>query len=142
MNEKREKQGEREKTRLDKWLWAARFFKTRALAHEAVEGGKVQVNDQRSKPGKGVNIDDVLSIRGGSEAWKVVVRALTEKRGPASEARALYEETEDSIKSREQAAERRKLDRAAQPVLPHTKPNKKERRELRKLMGKWEKYMG
>ena len=92
------------RVRLDKWLWAARFFKTRSLATEAVSGGKVHVNDARVKPARAVQIGDTLDIRRGPYTATVVVKALSERRGPASQAVTLYEETQDSIDKREQLA--------------------------------------
>ena len=103
------------RVRLDKWLWAARFFKTRSLATEAVSGGKVHVNDARVKPARAVQIGDTLDIRRGPYTATVVVKALSERRGPASQAVTLYEETQDSIDKREQLASR---------------PNKKQRRHI------------
>jgi ribosome-associated heat shock protein Hsp15 len=90
--------------RIDKWLWAARFFKTRSLAAEAVEGGKVHLNGSRTKPGHAVRVGDELKVRRGPYEWVVIVRALSMHRGPASEAQALYEETEESKRSREALA--------------------------------------
>ena len=116
-------------TRIDSWLWAARFFKTRGQAKQAIEGGKVQVDGSKAKPSKAVQPGTVLDIRKGDVQWTVVVEGLSNKRGPASAAQQLYRETEDSIALREQGAERRRLARLAAPVPDH-KPNKKERRDL------------
>lgn len=123
------------KIRLDKWLWAARFFKTRALATEAVNGGKVHVNGQRVKPARAVNIDDQLSITRGHDEWVVIVRALSEKRGPAKVAQTLYEETEESIFKREENAAMRKYQRAGMKSAEH-RPSARDRQKLRKLGGK------
>ena len=87
--------------RLDKWLWAARIYKTRALAREMIEGGKVHYNGQRSKPGKVVELNATLTIRQGNDERTIVVKGITEQRRPASEAVALYEETAESIEKRE-----------------------------------------
>jgi len=84
------------KFRLDKWLWAARFFKTRSLAAEAVEGGKVRLNGNRAKPGRAVRVGDEVAIRRGPYQWVIKVRALSLKRGPAPQAQSLYSETEES----------------------------------------------
>lgn len=90
--------------RLDKWLWAARFYKTRALAREMIEGGKVHYNGQRSKPSKIVELNATLTLRQGNDERTVIVKAITEQRRPASEAAALYEETAESGKTRKNGA--------------------------------------
>jgi len=97
-----------DKVRLDKWLWATRFFKTRPLAAEAIMGGKVHVNGQRVKPGKVLCIGDELSIRRGRNLYVVVVRGLASRRGPASQASLLYAETEESRQNRTDIAEQQK----------------------------------
>jgi ribosome-associated heat shock protein Hsp15 len=118
-----------EKIRIDKWLWAARFFKTRSLAADAVEGGKVHLNDTRVKPAKTLKPGDRLSIRVGRLEFLVVVRAVSGRRGPASEAAKLYEETEESRRAREELAARLK---AEAPLYPDQKgrPTKKARRQI------------
>lgn len=121
-----------EGTRIDSWLWAARFFKTRSLAKQAVEGGKVQVDGGKAKPSKTVQPGTELEIRKGDQKWVVVVQALSGKRGSASIAQTLYQETDESIAARRTAAENRRLGRAATPVSDH-RPNKKERRDLRRF---------
>jgi ribosome-associated heat shock protein Hsp15 len=126
---------ESEKVRIDKWLWAARFFKTRALASEAVNGGKVHLNGQRIKPSRTVKLDDVYEIQRGFEKMTVVVLKLADRRGSATLAQALYRETEESILLREKEGERRKLARMQVPVIDH-RPNKRERRKLRSFSGK------
>ncbi|MFP1682200.1 RNA-binding S4 domain-containing protein [Alloalcanivorax sp. C16-1] len=118
-----------EGTRIDSWLWAARFFKTRSLAKQAIEGGKVQVDGAKAKPSRTVQPGTVLDIRKGEQRWTVVVEGLGNKRGPARAAEQLYRETEESIAARQQGAEQRRLARVAAPVPDH-KPNKKERRDL------------
>ncbi|MBY0397904.1 MAG: hypothetical protein K2X91_15735, partial [Thermoleophilia bacterium] len=95
--------------RLDKWLWAARFFKTRTLATEAVQGGRVHVDGVRAKPARPVRVGEVVEITAGGTAWTVVVRALADKRGPATRAAALYEETPESVERRERRREERRL---------------------------------
>ncbi len=100
-------------TRLDRWLWAARFFKTRGLAAEAVTGGLVHLNDARTKPAKLARVGDRVSIRRGELTTVVVVRALNDERRPASEAAALYEETAESTEQRARYVERRHEDKAA-----------------------------
>jgi ribosome-associated heat shock protein Hsp15 len=123
-----------EKTRLDKWLWAARFFKTRALAADAIESGKIEVNDDRPKRGRAVHVGDRVSIRLGPYEHHLVVRALSGKRGPAVVARELYEETAESIAARERTAER--LKSAPPPVFYEGgRPTKKNRRDFERLRG-------
>lgn len=120
--------------RLDKWLWTARFFKTRALAAQAINGGKVQIQGGRTKPGRKVKPGVCLRIRKGALEWEVVVRGLSQQRRPAVEAQLLYEETEDSRKQREQRAEDR---RAAARVAPAAtaRPTKRDRRRWQRLTG-------
>jgi len=126
--------GDGERVRLDKWLWAARFFKTRSLATEAVDGGRVQVNGERAKPSRAVHRGDLLAIRIGPYAWTVRVTGLSSRRGPATEARTLYTESEESRLAREEMVARVK---AARPVNPLQKgrPTKRDRRELDRLHG-------
>lgn len=121
-----------ESTRLDSWLWAARFFKTRSLAKQAIEGGKVHIDGGKAKPSKTVQPGSELEIRKGEQKWRVIVLALSAKRGPASAAQALYRETEQSQAAREQAAEQRRQARSATPQPDH-RPNKKERRDLQRF---------
>jgi len=115
--------------RLDKWLWAARFFKTRSLAAQAVSGGKVHLNSQRAKPARELRSGDELSIRRGEVEWVVAVRGLSAKRGPAKEAVQLYEETEQSKLNRQAMAAQINAWRLSQP---HSKgrPSKKSRRQI------------
>ena len=115
--------------RLDKWLWAARIYKTRALAREMIEGGKVHYNGQPSKPGKVVELNATLTIRQGNDERTIVVKGITEQRRPASEAVALYEETAESIEKREKMALARKMNALTMPH-PDRRPDKKERRDL------------
>ena len=115
--------------RLDKWLWAARLQKTRALASEAIRGGKVQVDGERVKASRDVRIGDTIAVTRGEDRMTVVVRALGAKRGPASEAALLYDETEESRAARERAAAERKLARIA--ITPGTgRPTKRDRRRM------------
>ena len=119
--------------RIDKWLWAARFFKTRALATDAVAGGHVHLNGTRVKPAKDVHAGDELEIRIGTTRWTVVVEGLADKRGPAKVAQALYAETDASRAAREQQALERK---AAPPPLGAdlgARPTKQDRRRLEAL---------
>ena len=115
--------------RLDKWLWAARFFKTRSVAREAVSGGKVHLNGTRAKPGRSLNIGDELRIQRGEEEYTITVVELTIRRGPAVVARTLYEESEESRIKREQAAEQRKLEHK-QHVTRDRRPDKRQRRRI------------
>ena len=97
------------RVRLDKWLWAARFYKTRALAHEAIEGGRVRLDGDRVKPSREVRVGDVLSLHVNDLEWVVNVQKLAERRGPASEARELYAETGESLATRLRVIEQRRL---------------------------------
>jgi ribosome-associated heat shock protein Hsp15 len=120
--------------RLDKWLWAARFYKTRAAATAAVAGGKIQLNGERPKPAKALHPGDAVRIRLGPYEHHVVVRGLAEKRGPASAAQRLYEETPDSL------AARLKLAHQLRTTAPPTydgkgRPTKRDRRDLDRLKG-------
>ncbi|HHS9773232.1 TPA: ribosome-associated heat shock protein Hsp15 [Raoultella ornithinolytica] len=118
-----------EAVRLDKWLWAARIYKTRALAREMIEGGKVHYNGQRSKPGKIVEPGATLTLRQGNDERILLVKGITEQRRPASEAVALYEETAESIEKHEKMALARKMNALTMPH-PDRRPDKKERRDL------------
>ncbi|MBP7980344.1 MAG: ribosome-associated heat shock protein Hsp15 [Tolumonas sp.] len=115
--------------RLDKWLWAARFYKTRALARSMIEGGKVHYNGQRSKPGKLVEVGAMLRIRQGHDEKEVRVLALSVQRLSAAQAQLLYAETDESIVKREKNAEAHRLNALYAPH-PDTKPDKKQRRDL------------
>ena len=123
-----------ERMRIDKWLWAARFFKTRSLASEAVDAGKVRINDLRAKPAKEVKPGDVLHISIGQAQWIVVVRVLTDKRGPASVARQLYEESAESRAAREAQREQARL--VVEPgAAIRGRPTKRDRRRLDRFGG-------
>jgi len=123
---------ERDGVRLDLWLWAARFFKTRSLAKQAIETGKVDVEGQRAKAARSVRIGDALRIARGEERFEVQVRGLSEQRGPASAAQALYEESESSRVIRETARAERAAERAGYRA-PDTKPDKRARKLIRAL---------
>lgn len=132
MSEKSDPQG----MRLDKWLWAARFFKTRQLASEAINGGKVHLNGQRTKPGKEVRIGSRLRIHKGSLEWEVQVKVLPQQRRPASEAVNFYEEDEASmVKRQEQIKEQHEL-RAANPKPEGGRPSKRDRRQIHQFTRK------
>ncbi len=120
------------KVRLDKWLWAARFFKTRTLARQAIEGGKVRYEGQRTKPGKFVSTGARIEIRKGPLDFEIHIEQLSEKRRSASEAEMLYSETEASIRKREENAWRRRTMQAAHNPPPH-RPTKKQRRDLQRI---------
>jgi ribosome-associated heat shock protein Hsp15 len=121
-----------ESVRLDKWLWAARFYKTRALAREMIEGGKVHYNGQRSKPSKIVELQAELTLRQGNDERTVIITAIGEQRRPASEAQEMYVETAASIEKREKTALARKMNALTMPH-PDRRPDKKERRDLMKF---------
>jgi ribosome-associated heat shock protein Hsp15 len=121
-----------EPIRIDKWLWVARFFKTRSLAAEAVTGGKVEVNGARAKPSRNVHIGDSLNIRRGAYEWTVIVRGVTDLRGPATKAQLLYQETEESIRKREAISTQLKFERPPEFDLPG-RPSKKDRRAMVKF---------
>jgi len=118
--------------RLDRWLWAARFFKTRSQASSAVDGGHVEVNGDRAKPAKQIRLGDEVRVRLNQYTHVLHVRAFSEHRGPASEARLLYEETEESRRERERLAEQRRL---APPMAYEEggRPTKRDRRDLSRL---------
>lgn len=118
--------------RIDKWLWAARFFKTRSLATDAVGGGKVKLNGAPTKPAHDVKVGDRLDISNGDTRWQIVIQALSEKRGPASEARQLYEETADSMTAREVEQARRKLEHEPAADI-HGRPTKRDRRQIERF---------
>jgi ribosome-associated heat shock protein Hsp15 len=123
------------KTRLDRWLWAARFYKTRTLASAAVSGGKVHLLGQRVKASRPVKVDDCYEIVRGLERFEIIVQQLGDKRGSAQIAQLLYIETEASKILRERQAQQRKIAALAQPQSDH-KPNKQERRKIRSFTGK------
>ncbi len=118
--------------RIDKWLWAARFFKTRSLATEAVSGGKVHLNGERTKPAKGIKIGDQLVIHKLETEFIVNILGLSEKRGPAKVAQTLYEETVDSISVREEQREARRLKLQQNPA-PSRRPDKRARRQIHRF---------
>lgn len=120
--------------RIDKWLWAARFYKTRRLAAEAVSGGKVHVNGQRCKPGKDIKIGDWVTITKDQYSWNVQVTDLNKQRRPAKEAALLYDEDEASVVKRRQQIELQKQQKALlHPSQRQHKPNKKQRRQIHRF---------
>ncbi|MEM6710077.1 MAG: S4 domain-containing protein [Pseudomonadota bacterium] len=118
-----------QRVRLDRWLWAARFFKTRAQAKAAIEGGKVEVNNAKPKVSKEIEPGMQLNIRKGTEEWQVIVTALSQVRRGAPEAALLYEETAASIEARETSRAMRRMERAGLRI-PARRPNKQQRRAL------------
>lgn len=131
---KQPREQEDKSVRLDKWLWAARFYKTRALAKQMIEGGKVHYDGQRTKCSKAVEIGALIQLRQGYEEKTVEVLVLSDQRRGASEAQRLYRETEDSIRAREEHA----LARKTQGSAPEHRPDKKSRRELLRIKGSWD----
>jgi len=125
-----------DKLRLDKWLWAARFYKTRSLAAQEIGKGRVLVNDQAAKPAREIAVGDRVSVRKEDPPMHVQVRALSAVRGPAPVARLLYEETADSVAARERAAEMRRL--APEPArdIAAGRPTKRDRRLIDQIRGK------
>ncbi len=124
-----------DRVRIDKWLWAARFFKTRSLATDAVEGGKVDVNGARVKPSKLVGPGDEVRVRVGAQLFVVHVKDTRERRGSATVARELYDETPESVAARAREAEQHRL--AAQSFdFDDGRPNKKDRRDIQRLRGR------
>lgn len=122
---------EDKKFRLDKWLWAARFYKTRSLATEAIKGGKVHLNDARVKAGKTVEVGQIVRIKKEGIEFTVIVEALSDKRGSASIAQTLYTETPDSVEKRELAKSQRKAQFTN--IAPPKRPTKKQRRHIIKF---------
>ena len=125
-----------DKVRIDKWLWAARFFKTRSMAAQAVSGGKVHLNGGRIKPARIVQTGDELRIRRGEIEFVVIVHGLSDKRRPAKEAQLLYEETEASIQIREETREQKRLEAAGRMYGPVKRPDKRARRQIRSFTRK------
>lgn len=121
-----------DKVRLDKWLWAARFFKTRSLAKQAIEGGKVQYNNAKTKVSKDVELGAILTIRAGWDEKEVAVIALSGQRRGAAEANLMYRETEQSLAAREAAADQRKALRGL-GLQSDERPNKKQRRQIHRF---------
>ena len=121
-----------ETVRLDKWLWAARFYKTRSIARSMVDGGKVHYNGQRTKPSKIVELGAVVTLRQGYEEKTVTIEQISDRRRGATEAQLLYKETTESIQKREDNAQKRKLNALHSPS-PDRRPDKKQRRDLIKF---------
>lgn len=122
-----------EKVRIDKWLWAARFFKTRSLAKQAIEGGKVHCNGQRVKASKDITTNTLLTIRNGWDEKEILIIALSDQRRGAPEAALLYAETEKSIAKREDNTLQRQLLKSASGLQTDGRPSKKQRREIHRF---------
>ena len=133
-------QAEAAAMRLDKWLWAARFYKTRSLATDEIDKGRISVNAQPAKPSRDLRVGDSVLLRQGPVQRTVVVKGLSAVRGPSPQAQALYEETADSITQRSQAAEARRL--AAEPALTieQGRPTKRDRRDLERSQHDWQRW--
>lgn len=127
---------EEEKIRIDKWLWAARIYKTRSMAAQAVSGGKIHVNGARIKPARMVQTGDELRIRRGEIEFTIVVQGVTDKRRPAREAQLLYAETEASLLQREVMREQKRLEAAGRMYGPMKRPDKRARRQIRSFTRK------
>ena len=123
-----------ERLRIDKWLWAARFYKTRSLACDEIVKGRIQVNGQDAKPSREVQADDTVVIRQGPVIRTITVLGISPHRGPAPVAQQLYAETPDSIRHREQAAEQRRLGTEPAQTIEHGRPTKRDRRDIEKAI--------
>ena len=119
-----------ERLRIDKWLWAARFFKTRSLATEDIDKGRVAINGQAAKPAREVKVGDTVAVRREGVTRTVVVKGLSDMRGPAPVAQQLYEETPESLQERERTADQRRYAREPSLAIEHGRPTKRGRREL------------
>ncbi len=126
-----------DKLRIDKWLWAARFYKTRTLATEEIVKGRVEINGQEAKPAREVKVGDTVAVRRESVTRTVVVKGLSSVRGPAPVAQQLYEETADSLRERERATEQRRYAREPALTIEHGRPTKRGRRELDEARQGW-----
>jgi ribosome-associated heat shock protein Hsp15 len=115
--------------RLDKWLWAARFYKTRSLAQQAIAGSRIKVNDERVKPAHDLKVGDSVVVRAGDYEWHLIVKVLSERRGPAVQARLLYDETAESRRERERRMDIRRFSPEPAATIKG-RPTKKDRREL------------
>lgn len=126
-----------DRLRIDKWLWSARFYKTRSLAVDEIGKGRVDVNGQEAKPAREVKVGDTVSIRRESVTRTVVVKGLSAMRGPAPVAQQLYEETPESVQARQVAAEQRRLAREPALSIEHGRPTKRGRRDLDQAQRGW-----
>jgi ribosome-associated heat shock protein Hsp15 len=126
-----------ERLRIDKWLWAARFFKTRSLATDEIDKGRVAINGQEAKPAREVKVGDTVAVRREGLTRTVVVRGVSDVRGPAPVAQQLYEETPESLQERAKAAEQRRYAREPALAIEHGRPTKRGRRELDEAQRGW-----
>jgi ribosome-associated heat shock protein Hsp15 len=126
-----------DKLRVDKWLWAARFYKTRTLATEEIVKGRVEVNGQEAKPAREVKVGDTVAVRREAITRTVVVKGLSGMRGPAPVAQQLYEETAESLQARQEAAEQRRYSPEPAHSIEHGRPTKRGRRELDQAKNQW-----
>ena len=124
-----------DKLRIDKWLWAARFYKTRSLAGEEIDKGRVRINDVEAKPSREVKVGDVVTMRSGPVLRTITVLGISGQRGGAPAAALLYQETAESIAARALAAEQRRLGMEPAVTLEHGRPTKRDRRDLEKASG-------
>ena len=126
-----------DKLRIDKWLWAARFYKTRSLATDEINKGRIAVNDQVVKPAREVRVGDSVAMRREGLVRTVLVQALSEVRGPAPQAQLLYAETPDSLQAREAHAQQRRFAREPAQSIEHGRPTKRDRRDLQEARHGW-----
>jgi ribosome-associated heat shock protein Hsp15 len=126
-----------DRLRIDKWLWSARFYKTRSLACEEIDKGRIEVNGQAVKPAREVKVGDTVALRREGLTRTVVVKGLSNMRGPAPVAQQLYEETAESVQMREKAAEQRRLSPEPSHSIEHGRPTKRERRDLDQAKQGW-----
>lgn len=124
-----------DKLRIDKWLWAARFFKTRSLATDEIDKGRVEINGQEVKPAREVKVGDTVAVRREGVTRTVVVKGVSDVRGPAPVAQQLYEETAESLQERQRAADQRRYAREPALSIEHGRPTKRGRRELDEAKG-------
>ncbi|WP_332778143.1 RNA-binding S4 domain-containing protein [Polaromonas sp.] len=124
-----------DKLRIDKWLWATRFYKTRSLAADEIDRGRVRINDQEAKPAREVKAGDMVAIRQGAVTRTVRVLAVSKQRGSAPVAQQLYEETADSLRARALAAEQRRFANEPASSIEHGRPTKRDRRDMDKAWG-------
>jgi len=126
-----------DRLRIDKWLWSARFYKTRSLAAEEIGKGRVQVNGQEAKPAREVKVGDTVSMRREAVTRTVIVKGLSSVRGPAPVAQQLYEETPESVRAREEAARERRFVHDPAQAIEHGRPTKRGRRDLERVQRGW-----